>query len=74
MRSKTYYLKLFFYEHIRPNYKIISKPELVGLFIHIFNVIDPRTHANYINILENLHMLKPLQHEKWEVKKEDLLK
>ena len=71
MRLKTYYLKLLFYEYIRPNYKIISKQQLIALFIHTFNVIDPRTHANYIKILENLHMLKPLKNEKWEVKKED---
>ena len=71
MKVKTYYLKLLFYEQIRPNYKIISKQELKDLFILELNMVDPRTHANYISILETLHMLKPLQGEKWEVKKED---
>ena len=69
MKSRIYVLNVLFCEFIQKQYNIINKKQLKSLFIEKLEVIDYRTHNNYIIIMENYNMIKYIGNKEYIVNK-----
>ena len=69
MKLKIYMLNVLFCEFIQKQYSIIGKKQLKSLFIEKLEVIDYRTHNNYIIIMENYNMIKYIGNRRYIVNK-----
>jgi len=73
MKLKIYTLNLLFCKFIQKQYDIINKKQLKSLFVEKLEVIDYRTHNNYITIMESFYMIKCIGNKEYEINKNYLV-